>query len=242
MNSHPAKVLVIFILVLLATNVFSQTSSNRPKLNISVGYLYSKLEEPKSYDKTVYYNYKTEAGNGHSISALVDFPINNFEISLGSSFSSSRIFLIYEFRPLPDQGLWREKDEVKMNYLNFRILLKYYPYNWLNIHTGFRFSFPINHQIRTLEVEAIIPDISVPSDYPLRVWEQYENFDVMDINIPMGVAFGLERGPFIAFNYYLGLVNITSRQQESPYLSWGDQRTNMFELSVGWKFDFKNNQ
>lgn len=242
MNSHPAKVLVIFILVLLATNVFSQTSSNRPKLNISVGYLCSKFEEPKSYDETVYYDFKTEAENGYSISALVDFPINNFEVSLGSSISSSRNFLIYERRPSPDQGLWRYKEEVKMNYLNFRIVLKYYPVRWLNFQSGFRLSFPISHQIRTLEVEAIIPDIPVPSDYTLRVWEQYENFNVMDVNIPIGVAFGLERGTFIAFNYYLGLVNITSREQESPYLNWGDQRTNMFELNVGWKFDFKNNQ
>lgn len=241
MHSLSSKYLIIFIFALSFTNVFSQESKNKPKLNISVGYLYSKLNEPKSYDNTVYYDYKTEAGNGYSISALVDFPHNNFAISLGTSFSSTRNFLMFSRPPNPDEGLWRYKEEVKMDYLNFRIIVKYYPLPWINVQGGFRFSFPIDHQIRALEIVAIKPDIPVPADYSLNVWKEFENFNGTDINLPIGVAFGLERGPFIAFNYYLGLVDISNREQESPYITWTGQRTNVLELSVGWKFDFNKN-
>lgn len=241
MNSSFFKTLIALISVLLTTNAYSQTSKNKPKLNISVGYLYSKLDEPRSYDPTVYYDYKTEAGNGYSVSASVDFPIDNFAISLGSSFSSMRNFLMFSRPPNPDEGLWKYKEELKMDYLNLSIVLKYYPLGWLSFQSGFRFSFPLNNQIRTLEVEAVKPNISVPADYPLKVWEQYESYDAMDINLPVGVTFGLERGPFIAFNYYLRLVNMTE-VEESPYLTWGGHRRNTFELSVGWKFDFEKKE
>ncbi|MEQ8573158.1 MAG: hypothetical protein RIB63_03805 [Fulvivirga sp.] len=96
----------------------------------------------------------------------------------------------------------------------------------------------MNHQIRTLEIEEVRPHVPVPADLTLNVWEPYESFDYMDINLPLGVVIGLKRGPFIAFNYYLRLVNMTE-VEESPYLTWGGHRRNTFELSVGWKFNFE---
>ncbi|MEQ9660717.1 hypothetical protein, partial [Fulvivirga sp.] len=183
MNSPSAKAFITFIFSLIATNVFSQTNKNKPKLNISVGYLYSELSEPKSYDPYVYYDYKTEAGNGYSISALVDFPHNNFEVSLGTSFFSTRNILTFNRRPSVDQGLWGYRKEVELNYLNFRILLKYHPLRWMNFQSGLGFSFPLNHQIRTLEVEAVRPDIPVPTSLTLNVWEDFESSDAMAINL-----------------------------------------------------------
>lgn len=107
-------------------------------------------------------------------------------------------------------------NNIKTGYIAIPILAKIYLYDRLALNLGPQFGFRVYDKIGT------------PSDFD---YKDDNAFNVFDLQFQLGLSYEFNFGLMADFRYGIGLTNAI----KSSY-NGGNNKNQMFQLSVGWMF------
>ena len=116
------------------------------------------------------------------------------------------------------------KEELKLDYINVPLLVKYSIIPGLSVHAGPQVGFSINSEY--------VSEYNMDGDTGSETIDLKDETNAVDLAIAAGLGYKLPMGVFFNARYNAGLSDIFDNEEGDDF----SQQNNVFQLSVGYMF------